>query len=181
MKQTQSRNGFTLKLIYLCYLLSIIIMDNRVPLLFYIHYTPDRNLPWYISCRHSHFFTNHIIKYVNVYSNITKNLQVPYFLFLIVISYNTIHLYAAGLWFSPSTCSLVSSNNKTDRHVINEILLKVELNQTWGQLLSNVIDYITITLQFSWLHYIMITSIFKCNQLNYNYFVNVIDYITDYI
>jgi hypothetical protein len=44
-----------------------------------------------------------------------------------------------------------------------------------------VIDYITITLQFSWLHYITITSIFKCNWLNYNYFVNVIDYITDYI
>ena len=54
--------------------------------------------------------------------------------------------------------------------------------QTWGQLLSNVIDYITITLQFSWLHYITITSIFKCNRLNYNLFVNVIDhYITDYI
>jgi hypothetical protein len=55
--------------------------------------------------------------------------------------------------------------------------------QTWGQLLSNVIDYITIsiTFQFSWLHYITITSIFKCNQLDYNYFVNVINYITDYI
>ena len=53
--------------------------------------------------------------------------------------------------------------------------------QTWGQLLSNVIDYITIPLQFSWLHYITITSIFKCNWLNYNYCVNVIDYITDYI
>ena len=53
--------------------------------------------------------------------------------------------------------------------------------QTWGQLLANVIDYITITLQFSWLHYITITSIFKCNRLHYNYFVNVIDYITDYI
>ena len=53
--------------------------------------------------------------------------------------------------------------------------------QTWGQLLSDVIDYITITLQFSGLHYITITSIFKCNRLNYNYFVNVIDYIADYI
>jgi hypothetical protein len=53
--------------------------------------------------------------------------------------------------------------------------------QTWGQLLSNVIYYITITLQFSWLHYITITSVFKCNRLNYNHFVNVIDYITDYI
>jgi hypothetical protein len=46
---------------------------------------------------------------------------------------------------------------------------------------SNVIDYITITLQFSWLHYITITAIFKCNRLNYNHFVNVIDYTTDYI
>ena len=54
-------------------------------------------------------------------------------------------------------------------------------DQTWDQLLSNVIDYITITLQFSWLYYITITSIFKCNRLNYNHFVNVIDYITDYI
>jgi hypothetical protein len=53
--------------------------------------------------------------------------------------------------------------------------------QTWGQLLANVIDYITINLQFSWLHYITITSIFKCNRLHYNYFVNVINYITDYI
>jgi hypothetical protein len=51
-------------------------------------------------------------------------------------------------------------------------------HQTWGQLHLNVIDYITITWQFSWLHYITITLIFKCNRLNYNYFVNVIDYIT---
>ena len=43
----------------------------------------------------------------------------------------------------------------------------------------NIINYITITLQLSGLHYI--TSIFKCKRLNYNYFVNVIDYITDYI
>ena len=66
---------------------------------------------------------------------------------------------------------------QTDVHGENNIFPQ----QTWGQLLSNVIDYITITLQFSLLHYIMITSIFKCNRLNYNYFVNVIDYITDYI
>ena len=59
--------------------------------------------------------------------------------------------------------------------------LTITTKQTWGQLLSNVIDYITITLKFSWLHYIMITSIFKCNRLNCNYFVNVINYITDYI
>jgi hypothetical protein len=63
---------------------------------------------------------------------------------------------------------------------VNDII-RIPFKQTWGQLLSDVIDYITITLQFSWLHYITITSIFKCNRLNYNYFVNVIDYITDYI
>ena len=60
-------------------------------------------------------------------------------------------------------------------------LFDCDRTQTWGQLHSNVIDCITITLQFLWLHYITITSIFKCNRLNYNYFVNVIDYITDYI
>jgi hypothetical protein len=32
----------------------------------------------------------------------------------------------AGQWFSPGT--FVSSTNKTDRHDITEILLKVELN-----------------------------------------------------
>ena len=32
----------------------------------------------------------------------------------------------AGLWFSPGT--LVSSTNKTDRHDITEMLLKVVLN-----------------------------------------------------
>jgi hypothetical protein len=47
--------------------------------------------------------------------------------------------------------------------------------QTWGQLLWNVIDYITITFQYSWLNYITITSIFKCNWLNYYYFVNGIN------
>ena len=35
-------------------------------------------------------------------------------------------LFAAGRWFSPGT--LVSSTNKTDRHDITEILLKVALN-----------------------------------------------------
>jgi hypothetical protein len=34
--------------------------------------------------------------------------------------------FAAGLWFSLGT--LVSSTNKTDRHDITEILLKVTLN-----------------------------------------------------
>jgi hypothetical protein len=35
-------------------------------------------------------------------------------------------LRQTGLWFSPGTP--VSSNNKTDRHDIAEILLKVALN-----------------------------------------------------
>jgi hypothetical protein len=35
---------------------------------------------------------------------------------------------ATGRWFSPGTP--VSSNNKTDRHDITEILLKVALNTT---------------------------------------------------
>ena len=35
-------------------------------------------------------------------------------------------LRQTGLWFSPGTP--VSSNNKTDRHDIAEILLKVSLN-----------------------------------------------------
>jgi hypothetical protein len=35
-------------------------------------------------------------------------------------------LLVAGQWFSP--CSPVSSINKTDRHEIAEILLKVALN-----------------------------------------------------
>jgi hypothetical protein len=34
--------------------------------------------------------------------------------------------FVAGWWFSPGT--LVSSTNKTDRHDITEILLKVALN-----------------------------------------------------
>jgi hypothetical protein len=35
-------------------------------------------------------------------------------------------LLAAGLWFSPGT--QVSSTNKTDRHDITEILLKLAIN-----------------------------------------------------
>jgi hypothetical protein len=62
---------------------------------------------------------------------------------------------------------------------LNWIVIHSSESEIHCQLHSNVINYITITLQFSWLHYIMITSIFKCNRLNYNYFVNVIDYITD--
>ena len=44
--------------------------------------------------------------------------------------------------------------------------------QTWGQLLSNVIDYITITLQFSKLHYITITS----TDMHYVNKFNVLDH-----
>ena len=40
-----------------------------------------------------------------------------------------------------------------------DIKVKPYIIQNWGQLLSNEIDYITITLQFSWLDNIMITSI----------------------
>jgi hypothetical protein len=39
---------------------------------------------------------------------------------------NACQLLATGRWFSPSTP--VSSNNKTDRHDIAEILLKVALS-----------------------------------------------------
>ena len=35
---------------------------------------------------------------------------------------------ATGQWFSPGTCTPISSNNKTDHHDITEILLKVTLN-----------------------------------------------------
>ena len=37
-----------------------------------------------------------------------------------------VQLLATGLWFSPGTP--MSSTNKTDRHDITEILLKVALN-----------------------------------------------------
>ena len=40
--------------------------------------------------------------------------------------YKVSQYLAAGQWFSPGTP--VSSTNKTDRHNINEILLKVVLN-----------------------------------------------------
>ena len=40
--------------------------------------------------------------------------------------YKVCQWLATGLWFSP--CTLVSFTNKTDRHDIAEILLKVALN-----------------------------------------------------
>jgi len=43
-----------------------------------------------------------------------------------VVNSNPVHGEASGRWFSPVT--LVSSTNKTDRHDITEIVLKVALN-----------------------------------------------------
>jgi hypothetical protein len=45
---------------------------------------------------------------------------------LVVASDNAYQLLAHGRWFSPGTPA--SSNTKTDRHDIAEILLKVALN-----------------------------------------------------
>ena len=47
-------------------------------------------------------------------------------------------------------------------YVLSSVVIST-MNQTWGQLLSNVIDYITITLQFSWLHYITL----HCDYINF--------------
>jgi hypothetical protein len=40
------------------------------------------------------------------------------------------HWFARGRWFSPGTPVNVSSTNKTDRHGITEIVLKVALDTT---------------------------------------------------
>ena len=46
-----------------------------------------------------------------------------------VIKFEVCQWLAAGQWSSPCTlCTSVSSTNKTDRHNITEILLKVALN-----------------------------------------------------
>jgi hypothetical protein len=47
--------------------------------------------------------------------------------------------HVAGLWFSP-----VSSNNKTDRHDITEILLKVALNTITRSLISLITKKVLI-------------------------------------
>ena len=44
----------------------------------------------------------------------------------VTLCYNICERLATGGWFSPGTP--ISSTNKTDRHDITEILLKVELN-----------------------------------------------------
>jgi hypothetical protein len=49
---------------------------------------------------------------------------------------NVCQLLAAARWFSPD--SPVSSINKTDRHDITEILLKVALNATTPNPISNI-------------------------------------------
>ena len=54
---------------------------------------------------------------------------------------------AAGRWFSPGT--LVSSNNKTDRHNIIEILLKVALNTKtltpkWGDMSTKTLLFTSV-------------------------------------
>jgi hypothetical protein len=49
----------------------------------------------------------------------------PFFFFAILCD-KVCHWLAAGRWFSPSTP--VSSTNKTDRHDVNKMLLKVALN-----------------------------------------------------
>ena len=51
------------------------------------------------------------------------------------------HLLATGGWFSPDTP--VSSSNKTDRHDIAEILLKVALNTINHQPPCDYIHYVT--------------------------------------
>jgi hypothetical protein len=58
------------------------------------------------------------------------------------------------------------------------------ISRQWNKKISKHQLYIllyTYQQAYKETHYITITSIFKCNRLRYNYFVNVIDYITDYI
>jgi hypothetical protein len=57
----------------------------------------------------------------------------------------------AGRWFSPGTP--VSSTNKTDRHDITEILLKVALNtiKTKQWKLASANSMISVFMPFSWL------------------------------
>jgi hypothetical protein len=63
----------------------------------------------------------------------------------------------AGLWFSP--CTPVSSTNKTDRHDITEILLKVALN--------------TIT-QIRWLdRLVKIVYEISCMIFSFRFYLNV--------
>ena len=58
---------------------------------------------------------------------------------------------ATGRWFSPGTP--VSSTNKTDRHDINEMLLKVTLNTINLNLGENIYMYKDKTISLSCLHF----------------------------
>ena len=55
--------------------------------------------------------------------------------------------FATGRWFSPGTP--VSSTNKTDRHDITEILLKVALNTINHKPEENLVQHTTFCLQMS--------------------------------
>jgi hypothetical protein len=45
-----------------------------------------------------------------------------------IMWYNFFQWLAAGRWFSPETVTVASSTNKTDRHNITEIFLRLALN-----------------------------------------------------
>ena len=65
---------------------------------------------------------------------------------------------ATGQWFSP--CSLVSSTNKTDRHNITEILLKVVLNPIYLTLFWRV--FVSVSRHYQ--HYYWLVSIFMVDE-----------------
>jgi hypothetical protein len=82
-----------------------------------------------------------------------------------------------GRWFSPGTP--VSSTNKTDRHNVTEILLKVELNtmnhktkQKVRKLLSFLIMYLDrfIIIYISCFRVFRVLLLFFCAQSFLNYF-----------
>jgi hypothetical protein len=71
--------------------------------------------------------------------------------------YNIVcQLLAAGLWFSPDTP--VSSTNKSDRHDITEILLKVVLNTITLYLkCTPPLEFLEMTI-FEWINSTAITQ-----------------------
>ena len=71
---------------------------------------------------------------------------------------------ATGRWFSPAT--LVSSTNKTDRHDITEILLKVasntiNLNETFNFILFAMILDQSVPVGYS--QYVFRTKVWECS------------------